>query len=354
MSYAVAPHPSLTPGKRSTIIDVARIAEVSIKTVSRVVRQEPNVAEETRQKVKAVMEQLNYRPTPSARSSTSSRSFLIGLVLDNPQSAYAFQLLRGAHEAARANGYHLIVEPLNEGIPNRTRFITDLIIQSNLDGLIVPPPLCDDDELLDELARIGRPFARIAPGKRPGEGFSVSIDDRAAGRAVTELLIELGHTRIAFIQGTPGAAASDLREAGYRDAMAAAGLSIDPKWIVPGNFDLKSGVAAGEAIVRNSPDVTAIFAANDAMGAGAQVAAYRNGRQVPENLSIAGFDDSVMATAMEPPLTTIRQRVFDMADIATERLIEHLRNRDRDELADVQMEYELIQRGSTGPAPPSA
>lgn len=351
MTQFVAPHPSLTPGKRSTIIDVARIAEVSIKTVSRVVRQEPNVAEETRLKVKAVMEQLNYRPTPSARSSTSARSFMIGLVLDNPQSAYAFQLLRGAHAAARANGYHLIVEPLNEGIENRTRFISDLVIQSNLDGLIVPPPLCDDDELLDELNRIGRPYARISPGKRPDDGFSVSIDDEAAARAVTGHLIDLGHTRIGFVKGTAGAAASDRRFAGYSQAMQAAGLAIDPRWVAEGNFDLKSGVTAGEKLIRTSPELTAVFAANDAMGAGVQIAAYRNGKQVPQDLSIAGFDDSVMATAMEPPLTTIRQRVFDMADIATERLIEHLRHRDRDALKDVEIDYELIVRGSTGPAP---
>lgn len=336
--------------RRSTITDVARLANVSIKTVSRVVRREPNVSEKTRVTVQSAIDELNYRPTISARSSTSARSYTIGLILDNPQSAYAFELLRGAHEAARTNGYHLQIEPIGPNVAHVTSYVVDLAIQSNLDGMILPPPLGDNGDLLAELEKLGLPIARVAPGEVPTLSLDVSIDDKAAARTMTHHLIKLGHERIAFVKGTKNAPATALRFAGFEEAMQSSGKPVPRDWVVDGNFDLRSGFEAGEFLLSRDDRPTAVFASNDAMAAGVLIAAYRHGLSVPADLSVAGFDDSVMATAMWPALTTIRQPVFAMAECATTKLIAHLRDPDGTALNDVHLDYELILRESTGPA----
>lgn len=337
--------------RRSTIIDVAREAGVSIKTVSRVVRLEPNVRPETREKVQAVMDRLNYRPTLSARSSVSSRSFLIGLVFDNPNPAYTFDLLRGAQESARANGYHLVVEPIDGSNGHAGQQIIELAVQSNLDGLIVPPPLCDKADVIEVLGDLGRSFARIAPSVEMANGFAVSMDDHAAAAAMTQHLIRLGHQRIGFITGRAGTATTRKRLEGYRTAMAEAGIEVPEGWIVQGNFSLRSGLEMGEMLLRTQPSLSAVFASNDDMAAGVLMAAHKLGRDVPGDLSVAGFDDSVTASAMWPPLTTIRQPVFEMAALAAKRIIEHQRHRDSPMPPNERLDFELIERGSTGPAP---
>lgn len=337
--------------RRSTITDVAKLAGVSIKTVSRVVRCEPNVREETRKTVEAAVAELNYRPTVSARSSTSARSYTIGLILDNPQSAYAFELLRGAHGAARANGYHLLIEPIGPEIANVASYVSDLVVQSNLDGLVLPPPLGDDRALLAELDKLGCVAARIAPGDTSAKSIDIAIDDKAAAMAVTQHLIRLGHTQIGFVKGTEGAVASSRRLQGFKAAMASEGLEVREDWILEGNFDLRSGFDAGEALLHGETRPSAIFASNDAMAAGVLIAAYRLGLAAPKDISVAGFDDSVMATAMWPALTTVRQPVFAMAEIATTRLIAHLRQPGGESLDPQNLEFELIVRDSTGPVP---
>ncbi len=337
--------------KRSTITDVANLAKVSIKTVSRVVRREPNVSEKTREAVEKAIAELNYRPTISARSTTGARSFMLGLIFDNPNPSYTFELLIGAQHAARDNGYQLIFEPIEQNGKGLGGAITDLVIQGNLEGVIVPPPLCDDPSVLAALSKLNRPFARIAPSREPSLGFGVSMDDYGAARAMTEHLIGLGHKRIAHIMGRKGTATTANRYRGYLDALHAAGIASDEALVMQGDFQLRSGVECGDALLGLPEPPTAIFAANDDMAAGVLMVAHRRGLSVPEDVSVAGFDDAETASAMWPPLTTIRQPIAELAATAARRIIEYQRDSEKDTLQNIQLDYELIVRESTGPAP---
>lgn len=339
------------PARRSTITDVARHANVSIKTVSRVVRQEPRVSDETRMLVKASMEALNYRPTIAARSTVSARSFLIGLVFDNPNPAYAIDLLRGAQKATRDNGYHLVVEPIEPDDSNLAKTIRDFVVQSNLDGIILPPPLCDRPDVLASISTLNCLIARIAPGTDPGTGFAVEIDDVAAAREMTEHLITLGHRRIGFVKGREGTATTRKRLEGYRLAIEAAGIGFDEKLVMPGRFDLQSGLEAGEQLLALQQRPTAIFASNDDMAAGVLIAALKAGLNVPADISVAGFDDSVTASAMRPRITTIRQPVVEMAAHAATRIIDFSRSPTEAPLKSERLDFALIERESTGPCP---
>ena len=339
-----------TQVRRSTITDVARLADVSIKTVSRVVRQEPNVSEETRKAVRAAIEQLNYRPTISARSTTGSRSFMLGLVFDNPNPSYTFDLLIGAQQAVKEQGYLLVFEPLVRNGQGQGGAITQLVVQGNLDGVIVPPPLCDDPSVLAALSKLGRPFARIAPSRELDLGFGVSMDDGAAAAAMTRHLIELGHRRIGFIKGRAGTATTENRLRGYREALAAAGIPFDEALVQQGDFQMRSGLVCADALLALADVPTAIFASNDDMAAGALIAVQRRGLHVPGDVSVAGFDDAATAAAMWPPLTTIRQPVAEMAATAARKVIEYQRDPEAT-LDSVQLDYELVVRESTGAAP---
>lgn len=159
-------------GRKSTLTDIAKLAKVSIKTASRVVRQEPNVSDRTRAAVEAAMKTLKYRPSVAPRATVGSRSYLLGLIFDNPNPSYIVDLLRGALEQTRKEGYHLVVEPVDANSHTVAEDITNLLVQSNLDGMLLPPPLCDNPAILEALQSSGKPFARIAP--------SISLENGAS------------------------------------------------------------------------------------------------------------------------------------------------------------------------------
>jgi LacI family transcriptional regulator len=336
--------------KRATIRDVARAANVSIKTVSRVVRQEPNVSAETRAIVEAVIEKLSYRPTVSARSSVGARSYMLGLLFDNPNPSYIADLIHGAFAQARSEGYHLAVEPVDGPANNVAEDVARFVVQSNLDGVILPPPICDRRDILDALRVIGKPVVRIAPNAEKGDELRVAGDDLKAARAITRHLIQLGHTRIAMVSGRSGTATTRRRISGFLAAMQEADIPVSPDWIVTGNYQYKSGLDAGLQLLMLDDRPTAIFAGNDDMAAGVLAAAFKLGLVVPADVSVAGFDDSVIATVVWPQLTTVRQPVREMAANAVSNLIARIKGMDAAVDA-VLPTFDLVVRGSTGGAP---
>lgn len=335
--------------RKSTLTDIARLAKVSIKTASRVVRQEPNVSDRTRAVVEAAMKTLKYRPSVAPRASVGSRSYLLGLIFDNPNPSYIVDLLRGALEQTRKEGYHLVVEPVDANSPNVAEDITSLLVQSNLDGMLLPPPLCDNPDILEALQSSGKPFARIAPSISMEVGLRVETNDVEAARQMTEKLIELGHTSIGFVTGRSGTATTRRRLEGFLTAMKDANLSVPDSLISEGTFEYRSGLDAGEALLSQANRPTAIFASNDEMAAGLIAAAHKFGLSVPQDLSISGFDDSVVATVIWPPLTTVRQPIKDMATIAVSSVIEKLRGQAEDTPDVRELPFELIMRESTSP-----
>jgi LacI family transcriptional regulator len=330
-----------------TINDVAARAGVSIKTVSRVLNREAHVQEHTRDKVLRAVQELGYKPNLAARALASSRAYVIGLTYDNPAASYVSNLQFGAMEACRENGYHILVEDLSDGKAG-PQDLDGLVTTVAMDGVILTPPVCDRLDVLDHLDAKHLPYVRIAPALHLERGSRVYMDDRRAAHDMTAYLLSLGHRRIGFIKGHQDHSAAPLRHQGYLDAMAEAGVEVNPSWVQPGAFSFRSGFGAAERLLALPERPTAIFASNDDMALAVMAVANRMGLTVPRDLSVAGFDDSPIAQVIWPQLTTVRQPVSEMGAAAATILIE---KSSAQRTRDVLLEFELIIRGSTGPAP---
>ncbi len=334
-------------GAAPTIVDVARQAGVSIKTVSRVMNKEQTVHPETRALVMRVVAALDYRPQLSARSLAGARSFLVGLLYHAPSAFYVAGVQRGALQRCREAGRHLVVDSMTAGDDDVPERVQAMLTTLRPDGVILTPPLCDDARALDVLRRSGTPTVLISPVDE-GHGLpQVGMDDTQAGEEATRLLLELGHRSIAFVQGHQ--VASERRQQGYERALRAHGLAVDPADILPGRFDFDSGLAAARALLGRAVPPTAIFAANDDMALGAFAAAQQLGVPVPHGLSIVGFDDSRIATQVWPALTTVRQPLVEMAMAAVDLLLSDALKPGASGPPPVRvLPHALVVRGSTG------
>ncbi len=333
---------------RVRIEDVARIAGVSMKTVSRVLNQEPNVADATRQRVEAATEQLQYRPDPSARTLAGRRSYLIAMLYDNPSSNYLMEVELGVLDACGPQHYNMMLAPLIYDQADIVRKVDALIAQLRLDGLVLTPPITDDAALLAHLDAIGIPFANVSPKSRGGR-IGVTVDEQSAVCDLVEHLVSLGHRRIGHIKGHPAHGASEWRLSGYREGLKRAGLRYDPSLVVDGEFSHDSGAAGARRLLALKQRPTAIFAANDDMAAGTICAICESGLSVPGDVSVCGFDDTPIARHIHPALTTIRQPTREMGRLAACELLKTIRDPRAGRM--VEVAYELQVRRSTGPAP---
>ncbi|MBT9489147.1 MAG: LacI family DNA-binding transcriptional regulator [Rubrivivax sp.] len=337
-------------GKAPTIIDVAREAGVSIKTVSRVMNQEPGVNSETRGQVLSVITRLNYRPQQSARSLAGARSFLIGLLYYDPSADYIAGVQQGATLRCREAGYHLVVESLDDDAPDIGHQVDRVVSALRPDGMILTPPLSDNAQVLAALRAARTPCVLVSPAQETEGVASVRMDDQRAAQEITGLLLALGHRRIGFVKGAADQAASKLRYQGYLRALKAAQVPLDKDLIVPGDFKFDSGVAAATQLLARKARPTAIFASNDDMALGVLTTAQRMGIAVPAELSIAGFDDSPAAVLVWPRLTTVHQPKALMARTAVELLVAASRGDDPGQLHRV-LPHQVVVRESTGAAP---
>lgn len=323
----------MSPRNRSapTIGDVASRAGVSVKTVSRVVNGEKYVREELREAVMSAIRALNYTPNQAARSLVGGKEMRIGLLYCNPSSAYMAELMLGVFDASSRLAAQLMVERCVGADERAQRAVIAKLIAGGVSGVLLPPPLCESEIVLSELAKHALPAVAISPGSFNAASPSVRIDEYAAAREMTDYLLGLGHRRIGFIKGHPNQHASAERLRGFADALAAARIAVDPALIVQGYFDYRSGMdAAGELLALEAPP-TAIFASNDDMASAAINVAHRLHLDVPRDLSVVGFDDTPISSATWPSLTTIRQPVAEMADTGLGMLFRELRRRARDE-----------------------
>ncbi|MGF7153640.1 LacI family transcriptional regulator [Novosphingobium gossypii] len=321
-------------------------------TVSRVINDRNSVRESTREKVQRSIDALNYAPSAAARSLAGGEEMRIGLLYSNPSSSYLSEFLVGGLEQASRHNVHLLVEQFEEGSP-----IADLVQhlqRGRLNGIILPPPLCDLPEMVEALQDAGIPSISVATSPSGRGTAVVSIDDRRAGAEMTRHLIALGHSRIGFIRGNPNQRASELRYEGYAAALAEAGLEPDPALISQGFFTYRSGLDAAEQILDLPEPPTAIFASNDDMAAATVAVAHRRGLDVPGDLTVCGFDDTLLATTIWPELTTIRQPISDMSRAAVDLMVRHLRSarpadgaeNGGEETPHVLLDYELVRRQS--------
>ncbi|WP_369937467.1 LacI family DNA-binding transcriptional regulator [Xanthomonas tesorieronis] len=332
-----------TPGLR--IEDVAARAGVSMKTVSRVINGEPNVREQTRRKVEQTMQQLGYQPNPSARSLAGQRSYAVALAYDNP-SYYQMEIQNGVLAACRAQRYTLMLAPVDRSRADHADALVALARHQHIDGLLLIPPLTDDVPLLRRLDAEGIALACVSP-RRQRDWPGVRLEERRAARELVGELVRLGHRRIAHVRGLPGHGATQWRLAGYRDALAAAGIAYDPRLVVPGRFEFTSGVEAAERLLGQRPRPSAVFAANDEMAAGVLRSASLRGLAVPRDLSVCGFDDTLVAQQVSPALATVQQPLQQMGRRALELLLSRVRTPQPP--ACETLTYRLLLRDSIGP-----
>jgi len=306
----------------ATIQMVADRARVSPKTVSRVINDEPGVRGETRARILDAIRQLDYQPNLNARGLAGARSFLIGLFYDKPGD-YLNEFQTGAVQRCRESDLHLMVQPLDIASKEISRDVGTLARQLRLEGAILLPPLSDHPVVRAALAEAGVPAVHIAPMREPVDSPSVDTDDRTAARQMTVRLLEYGHRRIGFMLGPSGHRATEQRYLGFADAMHARAVSIDPELVQTGNFEFADGLDCARRILAARARPTAIFASNDDMAAAAACVARQLGLKLPEELSIAGFDDAPVASMIWPQLATVRQPVREIARIAADLIIQH-------------------------------
>ncbi|WP_158658173.1 LacI family DNA-binding transcriptional regulator [Agarilytica rhodophyticola] len=336
-------------GRPATIDDVAKNAGVSTKTVSRVLNRAPNVKSTTRDRVEQAMQVLAYRPNSPARMLASNRTYLIGLIYNNTDSNYITNIQNGVLSACLPEHYDLLIHPCSYTNPSVLNDIREFISSKRVDGLVLVPPLSDVAGIHEFISQQG--IANIAISREPVDDtdWTVCTNDREICKQMVRHLSRLGHQRIAFVRSHPDHTAMANRYLGYLDGMAEANLDIDERLIVQGENTFESGIDCGIQLLRLQPMPTAIFCANDHMAAGVMKVAHERKLDIPGDISIAGFDDEPLASQVWPHLTTVKQPLIEMAEIATKQLIRMVRDEKPKDLR-IVVNAELVFRQSTGPA----
>jgi LacI family transcriptional regulator len=335
-----------------TIIDVARTAGVSAMTVSRALKNEGGISEQTRASVLRVIGELGYTPNPSARSLAAGRPHQIGFVYSGITVAFLKNFLAGAVARARQTENQLVVETCDLDDETSQREAARRMAKADVRGVILTPPISESSVLVEELQRLKIRFASVAVANPSDNPLTVRIDHRRAAADITRHVIELGHRRIGFIRGHPAYRSATERELGFLDSLKAAGIKPAECPVIQGYYDLESGIAAAERLIQLEPRPTAIFASNDDMAAGVINVAHQRGIVVPRDLTVVGFDDMEIARIVWPRLTTIRQPVAQMAASAIDLLLADLEKQDEGlppTAAEVVLDYEFVVRNSSGP-----
>jgi DNA-binding LacI/PurR family transcriptional regulator len=332
---------------RPTIKDVAARAGVSRQTVSRVINDKGEVSAETRARVLVAIEELGYRPSAVARSMVAGRTCMLGCISPN-LTDYTFAcIIESAQAEARRQGYFILtgsapteadVEPLLE----------EMLLR-RVDGLLVINPHADD-RYHHFLPLVEKGMAVVYLNNTPQAEpvSSVRCDDHEGGYQATHYLIALGHTAIATLVGPDNEECTFDRLAGYRQALAQAGLDFDPALTASGDWSATSGYQATLRLLGAGRSFSAIFAQNDRMAVGAIRALREVGHPVPDDVSVIGFDDIPLASYFDPPLTTFRQPMEESGRRAARLLIETIQNPDRPP-EQVLTHARLIERASCAP-----
>ncbi|MEA1676414.1 LacI family DNA-binding transcriptional regulator [Nitrospirillum sp. BR 11163] len=304
-----------------TINDVARLAHVSKKTVSRVINQSPFVNEETRTIINAIIEQIGYMPSPQARGLAFQRSFLLGLVYDNPNAQFIVNIQEGVLAACRLAGFELVVHPCDQKSPHFLNDAKQFVQRQNLDGVIVVPPASENPQLVEVLRDLGCRYVRLSAVSLDEAANMVVYNDRQGAAEVAEHLAGLGHRDIGFIAGPSRHRSAHERRESFVGALRNHGITLRPEMVEEGAYTFESGEVCATRLLTREPRPTAIFASNDEMAAGVYKTAQRLGISIPRDLTIVGFDDSPIATRLWPSLTTVRLPAKDLGRLAAEKLI---------------------------------
>ena len=329
--------------KPVTIMDVAREAGVSYATVSRVVNNKNSIVREKRVRVLAAMQRLGYVPNLQARKLAGGRAQIVGLVLHDVWTSYAFEILRGIDAELAAAEYDLMLYTSRQRAATESAYVASLT-QGLAEGLLLLLPR-DLGAYIERLRQRHFPFVLIDHAGIAGEGPAVGATNYQGSFDATSYLLDLGHRRIGFITGNMQLGAARDRLAGYQAALAERNQALDPDLVVEGDFfQPRARVATHQLLSQRTPP-TAIFASNDVSAFGVIEAATELGLRIPLDLSLVGFDDIPQAAFAQPPLTTVRQPLEEMGRVAARLLLASMRDPDGPP-ARVELPTELVVRAS--------
>ncbi|MBB1318749.1 LacI family DNA-binding transcriptional regulator [Shewanella sp. SR43-4] len=311
-----------------TINDVAKYAGVSIKTVSRVTNKEPSVKQATIDKVNQAITALNYQPNLAARNLASTSSYVIGFIYDNPNAYYVIDMQNGILSACKDRGFELLIHPCNAKSETICDELTTMVKHARLAGLVLTPPMSEDPNILAALDQIGANYVKIIAGEKiiNSNGLTVLVNDQRGAVEITQHLIDLGHKHIAFLSGDLQHESTKERLLGFKKALKNNSLILNTDWVLEGEYSFESGLAGANKLIAMAKRPTAIVACNDEIAAGALFAARLAGLDIPTELSIVGFEDSPFSRQTWPKLTTVHQPNIEIAQIATQLLIDKRKN----------------------------
>ncbi len=332
----------VSPG-RATLAEIARDASVSMSTVSKVLNGRAGVSDAVRERIEGLLHTAGY----SRRGTAHDQGKLIELVFDNIDSEWSLQIIRGVERVARENGLSVILTESGRHLSIAPDWIDGILRRQPVGVVLLFSNLSIDNKR--QLATRNIPFVVLDPAGDPDPDVSsVGSGNWSGGLAATRHLIELGHRRIAMVNGPLEMLCSRARLSGYRAALDEAGIPFDPALIEVGQFHYEDGVAAGTRLLTMPDRPTAIFAGNDLQAFGVYEAARLLGLVVPDDISVVGYDDVPSASWMAPKLTTVRQPLIEMAEQAT-RLVLALRDDPHRKLVRVDLATSLVVRASTAP-----
>lgn len=338
---------------KATINDVAKLSGVSIKTVSRVMNNEPSVRQLTREKVQAAVKELNYQPNLAARNLAGTKSFTIAYIYDNPNAYYIIDMQEGILSACRQQGFELLINPCNSQQENITEEIINTIKHARVAGVVLTPPFSERPEFVKRITELDIKVVRIMSGDAAPDELSpcVMVNDREAAQTITQHLIDFGHKKIGFIAGGAEHMSTIERYKGYRRALKINDIDFKKHLVIEGEYSFESGVNGAKQLmaedVSQEHRPTAIFSCNDEIAAGALFAARLMNINIPEQLSIAGFENSPFSRQTWPKLTTANQPNKQIAHDAASLLISQIRKlKNNNEIS--QYIPQLVIRDSTG------
>lgn len=301
-----------------TLMDVARAAGVSPSTVSRILNGSARVSDDKRAAVLAAIARMHFAPNQMAQGLKKGRTMTIGIVVQDISSPFFDETLHGVDEGLKGTGYASVIVSGHWNADEEAARIR-LLLARKVDGIILLSGRMSDEAVLQFAAQ--RPIVSTGRRLQTRHALGFKLDNERGAWLAVRHLIELGHRRIAFVAGPPNNSDASARLAGYVRALTEADLGVDPKLIAEGNFHEASGMLALNHLFDTQQQFSAVFAANDLSAYGARLSLYRKGVRVPDDISLVGFDDLPGSSYTTPPLTTVRQPLYDIGRIATTALL---------------------------------
>jgi LacI family transcriptional regulator, galactose operon repressor len=335
-------------GGASTIKQVAARAGVSFTTVSHVVNRTRPVSDGARERVERAIAELGYFPSAVARALKTSETRILGVIVPNITNPFFSELMRGIEDVCERSHYSVFLCNGDDDLERQGRSL-ETLLERRVDGVLLATPTGPAAALAKRLSS-ARMKTVVVDRRVPGlEADQVRIDHQAGARLAVDHLLALGHRRIACLAGPSSFAVSRARVAGWRKALARAGITPEDDWLLAGDFRAADGHDLTHRLLARG-NLTAVFASNDLLGIGALRAAAEHGRPVPKSLSIIGFDGIEMGAFTYPALTTVGYPIRSIGETAATVLIDRIAGR-RTEVCEVVVAPRIILRESTGPVP---